>query len=309
MRQCASIGTLQLVAIVGLVLIVGEKRCLGQLYHTDSYELGKIVQHYDSNATDQPPAHELGYGHYYEGDIMLPAPSGEDRLSLAEYQTYSLWPNAVVPYGFVRGNFTPSEMLTIERAMQVFHVNTCVRFVPNPRAEYFVTIINRPSGCHSSLGRQLDNSKNRMNLQAPACLTRGTPIHELMHILGFLHEMSRPDRDDYIRINRDAFKPEFQTDTFFNVNFGKRETNVETYNISYDYGSIMHYSRYAGAQNRKYPVMENLQPYDKDDFGNTTLSPSDIAAINYRYCRNKNSLDTVKYIFNPYQIPMIRPKE
>ncbi|KFB39558.1 AGAP008510-PA-like protein [Anopheles sinensis] len=289
---------------------------------------GKIVQQYDSNAKDQPPAHELGYGHYYEGDIMLPEPSGEDRLSLSEDQTSTLWPNAVVPYQFVPGNFSeysmyalpsqvesdtgnvllpaPREMLMIERSMQVFHAKTCVRFVPNPTAPYYVTIINRPSGCYSSLGRKLDNSRNMMNLQTPACLTRGTPIHEMMHILGFLHEMSRPDRDDYIRINRDALKPEFQTDQFFNANFGKRVRNVETYNISYDYGSIMHYSRYAGAQNPKYPVMENLQPYDQADFGNTTLNPSDIAAINYRYCRSQSSLDTLKYVFTPNQIPMVR---
>ena len=34
-----------------------------------------------------------------------------------------------------------------------------------------------------------------------------TPVHELLHTLGFVHEHTRPDRDDFISVNYDNIEP------------------------------------------------------------------------------------------------------
>ena len=47
------------------------------------------------------------------------------------------------------------------------------------------------------IGRQ--GGKQQISL-GNGCGTKGVAIHEMMHALGFFHEQSRRDRDQYIRI-------------------------------------------------------------------------------------------------------------
>ena len=57
-----------------------------------------------------------------------------------------------------------------------------------------------------------------------------------MHTLGMFHEQSRPDRDDYVTINTNNIEADKKN------NFRRyKTTQINTYNVPYDYTSIMHY--------------------------------------------------------------------
>ena len=71
-----------------------------------------------------------------------------------------------------------------------------------------------------------------------------TPVHELLHTLGFVHEHTRPDRDDFISVNTENIEAGKEG------NFGKRtrgfsdyfgKDSVNTRNTPYDILSLLHY--------------------------------------------------------------------
>ncbi len=60
--------------------------------------------------------------------------------------------------------------------------------------------------------------------------------HEIGHALGLYHEQSRPDRDSYVNVLTNNINPAAIS------NFDKGTAyDIQTYNIPYDYGSVMHY--------------------------------------------------------------------
>ena len=75
-------------------------------------------------------------------------------------------------------------------------------------------------------------------------LQPGIPIHEVGHALGMWHEQMRPDRDDYIQIIWDKIQSGFAG------NFDAKFDSL-TYDLPYDYGSIMHYSSTVSSTNFK----------------------------------------------------------
>ena len=69
-------------------------------------------------------------------------------------------------------------------------------------------------------------------------------MHEMMHTAGFLHEQSRPDRDEHVVIKEENFDPKFLE------NFEKFSVNIaDTLDMPYDLGSLMHYAANAFSNN------------------------------------------------------------
>jgi hypothetical protein len=66
----------------------------------------------------------------------------------------------------------------------------------------------------------------------------GKVCHLIGHVLGFFHEQSRPDREDYVKIIYENIKPDMIT------NFEYYPPSIiNTFGFPYDYSSIMHFGQ------------------------------------------------------------------
>ncbi|XP_016340851.1 high choriolytic enzyme 1-like [Sinocyclocheilus anshuiensis] len=157
-------------------------------------------------------------------------------------------------------------------AMSTFHSKTCIRFVARSTQSDYISIENK-DGCYSSLGRT--GGKQVVSLNRQGCVYHGIVQHELNHALGFYHEQTRSDRDEYVKINWENMSPDMA------YNFQKQNTNNQ--NTPYDYGSIMHYGRTAFSIQ---PGLETITPIPDEmvEIGQRQgMSNTDILRINKLY--------------------------
>ena len=85
-------------------------------------------------------------------------------------------------------------------AIKEYHNKTCLRFRPYKESDQdYVTVQGSDSGCWSLVGRHSQGQV--LNLQTPNCVRHGVVVHEFLHAIGFYHQHSAADRDNYVIIN------------------------------------------------------------------------------------------------------------
>ena len=73
---------------------------------------------------------------------------------------------------------------------------------------------------------------------AKRCVQFPTIVHEIGHAIGFWHEHTRPDRDEYVDVFYDNIQDGYEK------NFVKLDpSEVNSHGVGYDYNSVMHYNR------------------------------------------------------------------
>ncbi|OWA54535.1 putative Zinc metalloproteinase nas-14 [Hypsibius exemplaris] len=106
--------------------------------------------------------------------------------------------------------------------MEDFSSQTCIKFQP---------LINDPN----SILFQATPSRDE------DCVSKGIIQHELMHVVGFFHEQSRSDRNDFVDINKNNLDSEVLQKNFLDWS----AVEVTAFGFPYDFGSIMHYPKVA----------------------------------------------------------------
>lgn len=170
-----------------------------------------------------------------EGDMVLSADQ-KSRWSKFGYLKENVnplirekWPKNTVVYKF--SSPYPDKSIVLS-AMNEWSSKTCIKF---GKANDHALNIFEGNGCYASVGY---HSKQMHMSVAPFC-NKGTVVHLLGHVIGLVHQHSRPDRDDYLNI-------QYHNTALEDVLY----LNHKEYNICpYDYTSVMHYDMYGLSYN------------------------------------------------------------
>ncbi|XP_021001038.1 hatching enzyme 1.2 isoform X2 [Parasteatoda tepidariorum] len=240
---------------------------LGLPLTPDDFTAGQILKDEDfAPKLNSDPIHTSGH---FEGDIKDPKLI-QGRNAIRDNRMK--WPRGEIPY-IISGVFGPKERSIIARAIDEYHRQTCIRFLPRTNEEDFV-LITRKQGCFSMIGR--DGGRQMLSL-GEGCMFVGIVIHEFMHAVGFWHEQSRADRDNYVQILWENIQ-QGQTHNFAKYTDGRLHHLGE----DYDYDSIMHYGSYDFTKYRNRPT---ILPKNRDIFigQRSGFSRTDLRKINKLY--------------------------
>ncbi|XP_070941588.1 meprin A subunit beta isoform X3 [Macaca nemestrina] len=205
----------------------------------------------------------------FEGDIRLDRAQIRNSIIGENYR----WPRTI-PY-VLEDSLEMNAKGVILNAFERYRLKTCIDFKPWAGETNYISVI-KGSGCWSSVGNRRAG-KQELSIGAN-CDRIATVQHEFLHALGFWHEQSRSDRDDYVRIMWDRI-------------LSGREHNFNTYsdsvsdslNVPYDYTSVMHYSKTAFQNGTEPTIVTRISDFEDVIGQRMDFSDSDLLKLNRLY--------------------------
>ncbi len=209
------------------------------------------------------------------GDVLLGRTPDEHKSKEGIYEPTrsKLWPSPVIAYA-IQPEVQNSQV--IHEAIEYLNKNTPIRLVPFKDEEDVLVFVADEELCASYLGRV---GGQQPILIAKHCRS-GDVLHEIMHALGFVHEHSRQDRDQYIEVLWPNIKEDFYLQ--FHI---VPDSLVHEYRGSvfdFDFNSIMLYS---GQAFQKASGLETLRSKGRGEIrpSKDVLSPIDRERLYYLY--------------------------
>ncbi|KAJ8272787.1 hypothetical protein GJAV_G00093440 [Gymnothorax javanicus] len=183
------------------------------------------------------------------------------------------WPTTI-PY-YLEDSLEINAKGVILKAFEQYRLKSCIDFKQWEGEPNYISVF-KGSGCFSSVGNRRVG-KQRLSI-GTNCDRIATIEHEFLHALGFWHEQSRSDRNDYVTIMWDRIS-EGREHNFNTYN----DTTSSALNVPYDYGSMMHYSKNA-FRNGTEPTIVTKIPAFMDVIGQRMeFSDNDLLKLNRLY--------------------------
>ncbi|NXO42933.1 MEP1A protein, partial [Locustella ochotensis] len=204
----------------------------------------------------------------FQGDILLP----KNQRNALRNETYR-W-KFPIPY-ILGDDLELNAKGVILQAFEMFRLKSCVDFKPYEGERTYI-FFSKQEGCWSMVG----DLQTGQNLSIGSrCDYRAIVEHEILHALGFYHEQSRMDRDDYVNIWWDEIIAGKEH------NFAKYDdTYITDLNTPYDYESLMHYEPLSFNKNASVPTITAKIPAFDDIIGQRLdLSAIDLERLNRMY--------------------------
>ncbi|XP_038124936.1 meprin A subunit alpha-like [Cyprinodon tularosa] len=219
---------------------------LGLVALTTSFTIPRSTRVHEvyENGEDENPILNIGSdANLLEGDILIP--KGRNALNDHRYR----W-KFPIPY-ILGDDLDLNAKGCVHQAFEMYRLKSCVDFKPYEGERTYIKFEKR-GGCFSSVG---DQQSGQILSLGTGCDHKAVVEHELLHALGFYHEQSRTDRDDYVDIWLDQVTPGLEH------NFNKYNDDFITdQNTAYDYESVMHYRPFSFNKNESIPTITTKIP-------------------------------------------------
>jgi hypothetical protein len=189
----------------------------------------------------------------------------------------------IVPYT-ISDSFPNSDKEIIRMALDELEAKTgCIKFIKRTiKDKNYIKVIRsrtQTTLCSSNIG--IVGGEQKIIL-GTYCMKKGIIQHEFIHALGFRHEHTRPDRDDYV-----TYVPQNLISVSKANNFSI-DTRSETLGSPYDYNSIMHYGATAFGEKENGVTATTLVTKNGQRIGNRVeATVNDIKKLKLLYqCEN-----------------------
>jgi hypothetical protein len=232
-----------------------------------------------------------------EGDIVVgdAAAAHEPVINVVSYK----WPGGIVPFEIDQSSFSSGDQpQRIRDAMEEWEKARVVHFKQKDDNDpNFIVFKNMGDACQSRIGMR--GGRQLVEI-GPRCKYHHI-LHEIGHVLGLLHEQSRSDRNQHVKVLWDHIKPE-ERKQFCRVLYRKNPLAGDISN-RYDFGSIMHYRLDAFSTCSPGSLTEScktLVPINQDELRASGIKEAEVGT---RSTVSDEDLQAIRVIYGGSQRP------